>query len=404
MNNIYYIYNALLCVLCFSLPFEEYVRAVPNIIVIALILLFPFLKENRLKKSKIKLFVVLAFFIVYIVLKSLVLKTFIDDLFVLEKLSLAFILMFLFAPIKNTKAIEFSFIIAVFLSVLLSILNIYKYSSSLGEFSFSNGAKINEVLIIERLYFGFLCVISFILCLKYIGSQNKFLHGFMVLNGIICFAFVLVVSARIALVTVVVVISIQILKRFKKRIAIGLLFLVMLLITGAFFMNDNLGKRLLHSNDIYRKTFFEKIATHEPRFLIWSCSYSIFKNDNIFLGSGFKNTITQLSSCFDNTIKKERKKDWYLAQKFNTHNQFIDFLLSSGLLGLVLFSYILYLILKQSNCNIYDISLFIALLLFSMVENIFHRQIGAYLFALIITLISNKHLSTLTGNDQNYRK
>ena len=43
-------------------------------------------------------------------------------------------------------------------------------------------------------------------------------------------------------------------------------------------------------DDNYRTSYFQKMKTHEPRFLIWKYSHEIFKETNILIGNGFEQT------------------------------------------------------------------------------------------------------------------
>ena len=57
--------------------------------------------------------------------------------------------------------------------------------------------------------------------------------------------------------------------------------------------------------------------------------------------------------------------------------------MSSGIVGLLLFSLFSFYIYKHSNQDFYALAIISSLLLILSVENILHRQIGNYLLALI---------------------
>ena len=65
--------------------------------------------------------------------------------------------------------------------------------------------------------------------------------------------------------------------------------------------------------------------------------------------------------------------------------------------GIILFLILLKEIVSLVYKNIYSVNLIISLILFLMIENIFHRQLGSFIFALTIVL-------ALYQNDLNNEK
>tara|TARA_B110000003_G_scaffold94066_1_gene96210 strand:- start:215 stop:757 length:543 start_codon:yes stop_codon:yes gene_type:complete len=155
------------------------------------------------------------------------------------------------------------------------------------------------------------------------------------------------------------------------------------------FTNNNLSKRLFHSDDNFRTTYFEKIEMHEPRFLIWKYSYEILKETNLITGNGYSKTTEKLANKYKN-IPQEKKRNWFIDKEFNTHNQYLDILISQGILAFFIFVIFLvqaFKVAKESHTNIL---LFISMLIYMTVYNNFHRLIGVYLFSLILIVILSK--------------
>ena len=108
-------------------------------------------------------------------------------------------------------------------------------------------------------------------------------------------------------------------------------------------------------------------------------------------GIGFSQANSDLAVCYDNTIKDEKKKQWFIKQEYNVHNQFFDIYLAAGVGALVLFSLAILILFIRNRKSFYPSALLVTLVCFAMVENVFHRQIGAYYvgFILLSLLIKN---------------
>lgn len=72
--------------------------------------------------------------------------------------------------------------------------------------------------------------------------------------------------------------------------------------------------------------------------------------------------------------------------KLNTHNQFIGTYLNSGIIGLLLLVGYLVFQFVSSRKNFTKTAMIVSLVLFLLVENVLYRQIGVYLFAIIIVI------------------
>jgi O-antigen ligase len=155
--------------------------------------------------------------------------------------------------------------------------------------------------------------------------------------------------------------------------------------------NNNISKRFLHVDDIARTNYFEKIKTHEPRFLIWKYCYEIFKESNILFGNGFEETEKLLLNKYQ-SISPKKKRDWFIQKRFNTHNQYLDILLSQGYIGLVIFIIFLFYLFKKSFFSHKFIMLFTTLSLYMFIYNNFHRVLGVFIFSFIlISILNNTH-------------
>lgn len=82
----------------------------------------------------------------------------------------------------------------------------------------------------------------------------------------------------------------------------------------------------------------------------------------------------------------EKRKNWFIERNFNTHNQYIDIVLSYGIIGLLIFMMFIKELITFFYKNIYSLNLALSLILFLFIENLFHRQLGSFIFALTLVL------------------
>jgi O-antigen ligase len=261
-----------------------------------------------------------------------------------------------------------------------------------GEFSFSVGDIVGEVLVTERVYLALVSVISFVFSLDLITRATKRNKIILIINIIIIVLFILLISARMALLSLLLigVYNLLFLKKFKLLVLgfiLGGLFLSI-----AFILNENLQNRFFYKNK--EATFVENFKKWEPRVEIWQCVFILHGENTVshkLFGYGsFKTTQEKLLSCYSESIDDPTKKKWFLKIQYNTHNQFFDFLLALGTFGVILFLTPILLLIYKCRSNRINISLLMAFLMVCLVENCLHRQIGVYLFGLLlITVMSS---------------
>jgi len=385
------IFTILFSVLCFSLAFigdKHY--AIPNGINISLVLMFPFLVNkkqviNHIVKKPIIWF---AIFLSFIIVKSVLLGHLIEDISVIKKLSQVLLLLILSCGLK-TKSIDTlksGFILGTLIAVIYSVIKIGIIVIQTSAFNFAKGPIINETLPVQRLYLGLLCTISLILVLQRFFKNRQKLNLFL---AALFTSFVFLIAARIAIFSILIVIIYYVLTILKAKYKYIALLLIISITSLVVLSNNNLSKRILHLDDTFRESYVDKIAMHEPRFLIWKYSYEVLHGTNLFLGNGFNRTEEKLVSNYKK-IPQFKKRNWFINKRFNTHNQYIDIALSQGFIGLFLFLIFLFQLFVIAKKSHSDFLLLISALIYMLVYNNFHRVIGVYIFSLIFIFILEK--------------
>ena len=386
--NLHKTYSMLFFVLCFSLSFiGNRFYAIPNGINILLVLLFPFVidKQTFIKNILKKPIVCFAAFLLFVLFKSIFLGHFLEDLNVIKKLFQILLLLILSFGLKRNalEQLKSGIIFGSLFAVIYSLIKITSIIIETGSFNFSNGPIINDTLPLQRLYLGLLCVISLILVMDRFFKMNKKAYLFL---AIIFGSFVFLISARIAIITTIIVLLYYVqLKMHKKHKLLTLLSLV--LFTFLFFLKSpNLSKRILDTEYKTNSPIFERILTQEPRYLIWKYSYSVLNKNQLFFGYGFKGVKIQLLKKYEE-IDDLNKRNWFIQEQFNSHNQYLDILLTQGIIGLALFLIFLYYLYKESLFSDTNFLLFLTLAIFLTIYNNFYRLIGVFIFAIIFCII-----------------
>ena len=213
------IYHYLFYALVFTIPFEDDIRAVPNIFIGVLFALLPFVEKKFIKKLlSNKVYIIAIIFILLIAFTSLIMGTISGDLFVLKKLFISIAVLVLSIPIKKNFALLLFFILSVTLGNLISVFNLVDFALEAGSFEIASGQHINDLLFIERLYFGFINSLSIAFSLKIWSKVPKKYRILLAINMLLSVSMLFIVVSRMAIITVVLLFLIKIFyeTNFKK--------------------------------------------------------------------------------------------------------------------------------------------------------------------------------------------
>ena len=384
----------LLCMLlCFYIPFIPLAHAISSIIMGCILVLAFFIVDKKQLKNMLskKAYIIYVVFFLVIGFASVYEGTFIADFSELRKIGQIGLLVILFSFIKSQASLKNAFIAGTILSSGITLIRILLYILETGSLVFYKGEIVAELMMTPRLYLGVFSVISFIFCaelyflIKNIKHKTIYLSaaGFLLLS-------IFLIASRSAIILVLIALTSILWKTLESKKRNRALLTVMAVALLAFLGSYNLSQRFLYIEDDFRESYIEKVKTHEPRYLIWKSALTIFnESENKISGLGFGKTQELLRKEYKQ-INPERKRNWFLDRDFNTHNQYLDLLISTGILGLVLFLVFLGILAIKAKNSIYNLNLLIVLILFMCIENSFHRIFGVFVFALILALILKK--------------
>lgn len=390
------IYPYLFLLLYFTIPFDEHFRALPNILLIVLGVTFPFVvkKSDFLKLRRVPT-VFWALFFAAVLLQTFLHMRLEQDWVIVKKILLVGGLVLLYLPVQGSKKLNHAIIFSSLAAIVYSCVKLPIMIHQGVTFNFLETGSIIEALLIDRVYLGLLSVLSILasyqLLRKEYDPANKYYLGIIVLNVL----FILLIVSRIAIISLVAIFLLSLFYSKKRGPQLlffaGFLALTVMLI---FLFNNDLRKQFFYNNsDHHKEGLVANTLALEPRTVIWGCAWDLAQREEVPMqGLGFTETNGLMMDCYENTIDYEKKKEWFLTQKYNIHNQFLDLYVGAGALVILSFILGLLMLFLKNRKRFYPTALLLTLCLFLVVENMFHRQIGAYYvgFVLLMLLINNE--------------
>ncbi|MCB0457958.1 MAG: O-antigen ligase family protein, partial [Flavobacteriaceae bacterium] len=331
------IYPFIFLLLFFTIPFDMYFRALPNVLLIILAVLFPIVvtKEDFKKIKKIAGGAWLLFFL-YVTLIILLSGRWELDWVVLKKILLTGALVILYLPVNNFKKINKAIIFSSLAAILYALIKLFILINQGVEFTFLESATLIEAMLMDRIYLGVLAVLSILVSYDAIKASYHPDNRYYLANIVLNVLFILFIVSRIAIITLLVIFILS-LFHSKKRgpqllFATGGILLVAALV---FVLNKDLRKKIFYANNIQKhQGLVANTMAYEPRAIVWGCALKVSEQNDILLkGIGFTKTNQKLLECYETTIDDNDKKNWFVNQKYNAHNQFFDLYLATGIVA-----------------------------------------------------------------------
>ena len=365
-------------------------KAVPNIILGLLAASFIIISiKNKTKPQNPKHIKYVEFLFIYFLIISFFYGTFQDNFSFFSKFVLIILIPVILINVKHHR-IVLSFLSFTFIAVVMALYKTIRYYLIFDELPFSDGIIVNKLLIIERPYMGFICLVSALLSL-YLSSITKGYKKYLIALTVFFTFFIFIIVARLSLVTTFILAVIYVLFYLKTRLHFKLLLVAATVFFSvvATFSYKNISNRITISD--------EKGRFYDPRIDVWNCVMEIAKGPdfNNFVGlKSFNQVRNSLNDCYKSKNQNDfEKREWFVEKNFNTHNQFFDLFLATGIIGILIFiAALLNLFLFVKN-NFYFTSILVSLILFLFFENIFHRQLGCYVTGIILLLFNGSGLN-----------
>ena len=343
------IYPYVFILLYLIIPFDEYVRALPNILMLILVVAFPFIiKKEDFKKISKNSMLLLVFFIAFLLINSSIQGRLELDFVFIKTMMIPAGIVFLYLPIADFKKVNKAIVFSSFIAIIYTLVQFLILVNQNSDVSFLFFQETVDALLIDRVYVGLLCVLSILICYKSLIKEfhpdNKYYLTCIILNS----AYLLLIMSKTALALLFFIVVLRQFYGKNKKIRFGVLALILAFIATIISVKfpDFIENSFQPNKEISEVNYTESTIPLSYRTLVWECSSKIANgNTNKFFGIGFRETSNKLVNCYENEIKDLATKQNFINKRFNTHNQYLDFYISSGLISLVLFLGILVILL-----------------------------------------------------------
>ncbi len=304
------------------------------------------------------------------------------------KLSLLFIpLLYLFGNTKSKEFLRFLkafFLASVTISLLHLMVMLYNFAGKHYTYYMLIGGHFT--LFMHPSYYGlyldFAIVSGFYLITRSYINKKFFYAGLLLITLNIFFG-----MSKISFIVTVVIFAVILLTRIKGKLLIpGTIAIIALIITG-YKLSPKM--REMTTNI----TRYKEVLNHPDkdypstavRILTWNATSQILNHSNIIIGNGSGDTKKILMKFY----KQHNYKTPY-QKALNSHNQFLETLNATGIIGLLLFSAAILISLiisiKEKNYLLAWLN-FIIIANFA-VESMLNRQNGVLFFALFFTILN----------------
>lgn len=253
---------------------------------------------------------------------------------------------------------------------------------------------ITEITDTHTTYLGLWIIFSIVVfCRIFFKAKTLIFKSILIGSNIILVTWLFLISARGPIIALIVasLASLFLYKKGKiklKTISIIILGLILVFtlgyksISGFKLKVDEVFNTKLelptNGNDIYN---FNSINV---RYGIYYCSSQVIKK-NVFLGVGVGDLQEELNTCFHNTIGAKV----YFWREHNTHNQFLFFFGSSGILGISFFilSILISIYLAIRRRDSMFLFFIISVLIVFFTENVLSRSDGVIFYSFFNSLM-----------------
>jgi len=291
-------------------------------------------------------------------------------------------------------------VLYLYFDALYTISNFHLAVSSLFSVNFMNH-NFSLPIGIHATYLSIYIAFSMISLLFFLLSGRRMKYRWVyIIALVILFAGLLQLSSRAVFVAFFVIVDIAFpffLFKGRKRLRF---MIAALLISAAVLL-------LIYNVDSFKTRYVSELKTDltdkvkiientEPRLARWEVIMELIKQSP-FIGHG---------SGSEARLLKEKyfEKGLYISylNEFNTHNQYLDILLKTGIIGLLLFGYILFFgyVSAIRNKDLLLLSFMIIVTVVSLSENLLDLNKGIFFYGFFFSFLLMQYKGGVTENDR----
>jgi O-antigen ligase len=190
-------------------------------------------------------------------------------------------------------------------------------------------------------------------------------------------------SSRAGILAVIIVCPVYFVFKFYKRLSGWIIILSAAIILLIFFSIAKTNFRINYALEMISKDNLKSSVLKDERYNIWRSAFGVIKK-NFILGVGTGDASNELKKEF---IKRGYVEGYY--DNMNSHNQYIEILLESGIIGLIIFLsfqiYMTYIAISDRNL-LYGLFIIMMVVFFSF-ETLLNRLAGITFYPLFSFLL-----------------
>ncbi len=179
-------------------------------------------------------------------------------------------------------------------------------------------------------------------------------------------------SSRAGILSGIIVCPIYFVIRFYKKLSAWIVILAATIMLLIFFSVIKTNTRINYALEMISADNLKSSVQKDERINIWRSAFGVIKN-NFIVGVGTGDASSELKKEF---LKRGYIEGYY--DNMNSHNQYIEILLESGIIGLIIFLsfqiYMIYIAISDRNL-IYGLFIVMSIVFFSF-ETILNRLAG----------------------------
>ncbi|MCF7559606.1 O-antigen ligase family protein [Sabulilitoribacter multivorans] len=209
---------------------------------------------------------------------------------------------------------------------------------------------------------------------KSILGKHNYLFVLFTLTNVFLLIILVSKGVIISLLLVCLVYTLKTMKNFRLTILI--------IFISIFFLTFN--RRFNEALTVETHTRINENFSTSIRIGIYKCVFKLIKNEPIF-GYGIGDSQHVLNLCYAN------ESNILLKNRFNSHNQYLDIILKTGVFGFMFFIYFLYSNFKKAFKNQSEVLSYILFfyVIILLTENILVRQSGVILFFFLVIFLNH---------------
>ncbi len=296
----------------------------------------------------------------------------------------------LYIPVNDIKKINNAIILSALAAIVFSIYNFVLITDATGSFALGDSPQVVESLLVDRLYLGLLCTFSIVISFQAIQKKYHPNNNYHLANIIINLLFIVLIASKIAIISLFVLLLLRQFYGQRKIWKIVIAIAAIAAVVGLFFIikSEMSSKHNPVTSHNDPPAFIENSLTYELRAVVWECAAAVISEEGFNLsGIGFDETKNRLVSCYKSDITNSQKRENFVSERYNTHNQFLDFYLSAGFIALLLFLAFIGISFLSIKKQFFPMAMLAILIMYCFMENMFHRQIGAYYIGFILIVL-----------------